>query len=214
MITGESALLRWKKRMQVKLRWFMIIILIIGGAMGAFVHSVRRQREAAAVIESIGGTVTYDAKIRPTRIVALAWFQEWVGDRVGMDYVSNIGGVALYSLPSDRVLGVVERLNGLKELHVSGPFITDSSLGRLSRLTGLRRLSMFDSKITDAGLAQLHGMTRLRVLSIRGAKISDAGLRHLRVLADLEILYLSETQVTPAGENELSRALPALRIAH
>jgi hypothetical protein len=199
---------------QLRLRSFLLIIIVIGGMIGLFVHSARRQRDVAASIVALGGTVRYRIELRPPRIGALWAVQKSVAGLVGADYVSSIMSVNLYSLPSESAFDLIESLDHVEELHVAGPLVNDSNLERITKLDRLTRLSLFESAITDVGLAHLSANARLRILSIRGANISDTGLRELQDLRGLQIIYLSGTKVTARGEKELARALPGLRIAH
>ena len=48
------------KRLRFRLRSLVILVLLVGGALGWFVHRARVQRNAVAAVKSIGGQAVYD----------------------------------------------------------------------------------------------------------------------------------------------------------
>ncbi len=69
-----------------------------------------------------------------------------------------------------------------------------------------------DSEITDDGVRHLKGLPRLKTLVLDGSKVTDGCLDHLLKMPDLEMVSLRRTRVTQREVNDLSRALPRLKI--
>jgi len=205
----------------------MILVLLLGGGLGWFVHNARVQRAAVAAIEQAGGFVFYDCEFSADRtdMIRRPRYLEWLPSRVGIDYFSNVveiglpgdlsdGELALvgrfprleelyyvdsHSTVTDAGLAHLDELTQIKELDLSGTGITDAGLVHLKRMAGLQKLDLSGTGITDAGLVRLKRMARLQELDLSGTRITHAGLAHLSGLTSLQTLSLRKTEVSEAG---------------
>jgi internalin A len=87
----------------------------------------------------------------------------------------------------------VALLAGLRNLSLSGNFISDDDLALLAGLPELEELTLNCDKISDAGLAHLKNAPKLRCLTLAemdGQRITDAGLEHLTQMKQLRKLAI------------------------
>ena len=199
------------------MRTMMILVAVVGVALGWLVVSSHAQRDAVAAIRGAGGRVSYNgelgiSKMRgqwkggvwPTlrsRYRALVW----LADRVGIDYFDHPAQVVLPAhvrLPE--IMVHVGRLRRLDWLFIDG-CDEDVSLAPLAGLAELKILLVRNAKIGDAGLAPLGNLKALRSLQLHHVGLTDAGLEHLAGLVNLEHLGLDGDQLTGAGFPRLSR---------
>jgi hypothetical protein len=237
---AQSVSRPWRRFLRFSMRGLIVLVLVIGGAMGWLVRAARIQRAAAAAISGIGGSVMYNWEWNNGRSYsgATPWVPKWLSDRVGVDYFGHITSVWLcaVSMETDAALAPVLRLTQLQRLSLTGSSISDSGLARMRDMTSLSRLDLDYTKVTDAGLAHLKSLTGISVLSLDathvtdaglaqlkqltnlaelnlgGTQITDAGLEHLKALRNLSVLNVVNTKVTDAGMNKLKQARPSLRI--
>ncbi len=192
-----------RRFLRFSIRGLIVLVLVIGGALGWLVRSARDQRGAAATIMAAGGIVQYNWEWRNGKSYPAAkpWVPDWLVDRIGIDYFGHVTQVAFYGggAEADSHLTHVARLAQLERLSLTGSPISDAGLAHLSNLTSLSRLDIDYTPITNAGLVHLTGLTRLSVLVLNGTHVTDTGLEHLKSLASLTELNLAGTQVTDAG---------------
>ncbi len=112
----------------------------------------------------------------------------------------------------DELADVASLGESVYSLNLGGTRTTDEGLRHLSKMKNLSRLHLERTGVGDPGVAHLSGLTKLRYLNLYGTKVSDAGLAHLKSLRGLKNLYVWRTGVTSSGCEELSRALPDLRV--
>ena len=194
---------------RLSLRALMILVLIMGGALGWIVRSAQVQREAVAAIQKAGGRVWYEPwdykNGRPIR-GGKPWWPKWLVGLVGVDYFGTVRLVLHRGKGSDGELAQIGRLTGLRELNLSLTSVSDAGLAHLKRLTGLTwmQLDLQESAVTDAGLAHIRKVPGIQQLDLTGTMVSDAGLAQLRGLTGLQDLILNGTKVTGAGMTHLS----------
>jgi hypothetical protein len=157
----------------------LMMLCAVGCGKGSF-----SERKALRSLEQLGAQVTLNSEGR-AKVVDLS--SKPVGD-------------------SDLVL--LEGLEALEDLDLSGTDVTDAGLVHISDLTSLRKLNvgaglMKPSNLTDAGLEQLKNLHQLEQLVLSGAKITDDGLAQLAPLKNLQRLYLFQTRITDAGLEHL-----------
>jgi hypothetical protein len=183
----------WRSRLRFSVRGLLLLILVIGCALGWIARVVRTGRvqgRAVAAIYQAGGWVLYDWELEDGQSTS-TWnprWPKWLMDRLGFEYFGNVVFVNLHDRGTDAVLVQVARLTRLKQLHRPG------------------------FSVTDAGVAQLEALMSLRLLSLDHTQVTDAGLAHLKRLRALKWLRLTNTKVTDAGIAELQKSLPALKI--
>jgi Leucine-rich repeat (LRR) protein len=179
----------------------IVLVLVIGGALGSIARGARIQREAVQAIIKAGGGVAYDWQWRNHNPLSDAKppAPPWLVDVLGVDYFGHVAYVVTPG-DSDAELFEVEKLSQLQDLVILNPEkINDACLVRLKRLTALRSLVLGDARVTDAGISQLTGLGNLEILDLSSTQVTDAGLSHLRGLTRLSLLSLMNTQITDAG---------------
>ncbi|MGO9464253.1 MAG: hypothetical protein ACLQVF_08870 [Isosphaeraceae bacterium] len=206
----------WWRRFRFSLRGLMIAIGILGGGMGWIIHRVEVQRATVASIERAGGEVLYDwqwqwKQGRPVRTLMTRW-PDWLVERIGVDYLSNVTYVTLRYRGSDELLARIGQLRGLQYLDLAHSPVTDAGMAHLQGLTALQWLSLEDTKIGDAGLVHLKGLAQLQTLLLGLTMVGDAGLPHLKPLTRLKMLSLYLTSVSDDAARDLQRAMPGTRI--
>ena len=194
----ENSLKRNRRWFQFSLRTLLIVIAIVAipcAWLGSKIERKRKEREAVAAIEALGGYVWYNYQAAapggppwasPAEPYGPAWLRSFLGD----DFFSEVTGVSL------------------QDANVS-----DADLVNLEGLSHLESLNLVDRiRITDAGLIDIRGLAQLKMLDLQRTNVSDVGVANLKGLGRLKTLYLYGTKVTTAGVNELRRALPNCEI--
>jgi hypothetical protein len=153
----------------------------------------RREREAAAVIEKLGGGVQWSKPSGPS------WLRSLLGD----DLFQHVETVFCNIKDTDAALEHIKPLNEVENLLLDWTEVTDAGLMNLKDGNQLHGLGLQGTQVTDAGLENLKELSQLRSLDLSGTKITDAGLAHLKALNKLEYLRLAGTQVTDAGVENL-----------
>ena len=82
----------------------------------------------------------------------------------------------------------------------------------MCELEGLEQLRLSSPRVTDAGLAHVATLQHLRFLHLLDMPIGDRGLEQLHGLKSLESLYLDRTDVTDDGLAKLIEALPDVHL--
>jgi hypothetical protein len=171
----------WWRRLRLSVRFLMVLVLIVGGSLGWFIHRATVQRDAVRAIEAAGGTVSYDFQQSPSFLTpSKPPGPKWLVDRIGIDFFANVTSVSFRTSQRNAV--------------VYAPPQTDAILADIGRLPRLERLDANSVRVTDAGMVHLAGLTRLRSLGIEGTPgLTDAGLAHLSALYQLESLMIQGT---------------------
>ena len=93
----------------------------------------------------------------------------------------KIGQIALLVLPG---------MAHLRELDLTGTFVSDDGLVHLRGLTQVGKLGLSNTEVTDRGVEHLSGLIQLQELSIGGTDISEDGLKQLeRSLPDVVFVW-------------------------
>lgn len=112
----------------------------------------------------------------------------------------------------DQLAPVATLGDAVVSLNLRGTRTTDEGLRHLSNLKNLARLHLERTGVGDGGMAHLTGLAKLEYLNLYGTKITDAGLAPLASMEELKNLFVWQTGVSSSGCEELSRALPELKI--
>jgi hypothetical protein len=206
----------WRRLAQTSVRGLMVLVLILGCILGWIARSASVQREAVALIQRTGASVSYDLDIhglakpgtattKAARMRRPFWAPSWLVDRVGIDYFSHPVWVYLAGNAEslDAALPSVRRLGRLERLSVSSDGLTDMRLARIGGMESLWSLQLTGGKLGDDALKQIGGMRGLRYLNIDGSLVTDGGVAHLARLHDLEYLTLSCSEITDSGLSHL-----------
>jgi hypothetical protein len=191
--------------LRYSLRVMLLLLTVIGVALGWTLHNIRDQGIAVAALEKLGcnlGFADSTLSVLP-----------WTGTLVGKDGIRNV--VFFDSLKShinDSDLALLRGLPHLKSLHLASTHVTDAGLVNVQGLTELVELSLPDTQVGGQGLANLEGLKQLQWLDLDGTQVTDADLIHFRGMKNLTTLRLKRTKVTNAGAQELQKALPNCKI--
>ena len=180
----------------------------IAGCMALKAEQLRREREAIAGIEKLGGIVRWDwqyTKNPSPQSPGPAWLKRLLGDNCC---------AAIESIDATKRFGddAMKRLKDLREVHIlrlGGSAVTDVGLQHLKDARGLQTLLLDRTKVTDAGLRHIEALPKLEWLDLGETRITDAGLKHVARLTGLRHLFLDRTQISDAGLEEI-KGLTAL----
>jgi hypothetical protein len=183
----------WRRLLRFSVRGLIVLVLVVGAALGWIVRDAHVQRDAVLAILAAGGAVRYEWEFSGGKIIlgGKPWAPRWLVDRLGVDYFGHVTAVDANHMSTEA---------------------SDAAIAQVGRLTRVQYLNIHDSPVSDSGLVHLKGLKNLSVLRLYCTLVSDAGLVHLKGLTNLSFLQLEGTQVTDVGVKELSRALPSLRI--
>jgi hypothetical protein len=130
----------WRRFLRFSVRGLIVLVLVIGAALGWIIREAHVQRDAAAAISRACGSVSYSFGSRDGSVLSrliLSCLQpdarQWAVDAIGIDYFANVDMVVFPRGCTD------------KELVFLAPF---------ARLYGL---NVRESSVTDAGLVHLKG---------------------------------------------------------
>lgn len=172
--------------------WRLVALLFAGLAaiVCAWLTSIhlsyRRQMEAVAMIERLGGSIRYDTD-------APEWLQRLQPDEA----LEGLFGPQLVGLGPNwlrarlPVQTVVDELLRIDAVYLdNGPGMKSES-----NLSGEHR-DVAEVDPTDDDLALIARLPHIQNLYLRDTRIGDEGVRHLRTLGGLTDLFLSFTQIT------------------
>jgi len=195
----------WARGPRYSIRTMLVIVAVVGVAVGVLAAKAARQRRAVATIRAAGGIVYYDFEYPGTENEWPSWMSDWLG----VDYLYDPVSISYVDDATDDVLRSIGELAELRELLLDNADVTDADLLYLKRLCRVEVLSLDGANITDAGLPYLNSMTALRELHLSRTHVSGASLTHLRGMTDLEILNLNGTAITDDALRHM-RGLDAL----
>jgi hypothetical protein len=156
----------WWRYLRISVRGLIVLVLVLGGALGWIVNRAEVQRNAVAAIERAGGSVKYewewkDGRPNPSRTPR---WPRWLVDYIGPNYLAHIAEAELARGGSDDQVLPVGKLKSLETL-------------------------LNNTAVSDAGLERLHDNSSLHTLVLSGTKVTDAGvLRLQRALPELKIV--------------------------
>ncbi len=203
----------WRCYLRFSVCGLIVVVVVVGLAVGWIVRSVRIQRESIAAIRKTHGSVSYDWQWRDGKALrgGRPSTPRWLVDLVGVDYFSHVTKVSYIlsgldaasagvDASDERMLepwmqSPVQRL----KLDALTPSEFDAAMEHLKDFTELSDLSLRFTDITDAGLAHSKGLAKLSHLDLGFTRITDAGLVHLRGLTNLSDISIDHTPVTDSG---------------
>jgi hypothetical protein len=180
--------------------------------------AARRQAEAVAQVQKLGGWVLYDFQFDPTvrgtsrKPNAQSRVPPWLLDRAGLDMFHSVVQVNMvYNEPpggrrqdnqqiTDSIKQTLARLPRLRQILLKDTQATDECLKAIGRLPFMERLYCWDAhNVTDLGVAQLRLLRRLKYVHLSKSKITDESLRIFGRMPQLEALSLQQNTFTDAG---------------
>jgi Leucine-rich repeat (LRR) protein len=192
-------------------RALLVVVTVLGVALGKSVSPAVRQHRAVTYFESLGGRVWYADQ----ETAAERYAPDWLQRTLGRDHFAKVVWLDLSGTPiNDAELVQLQGLPRLEWLDLSRTQVSDAGLVQLQGLTTLTTLDLRNTTISNAGLAHLQGMNALKWLYLSNTPISDAGLANLWELTSLQGLVVVNTEVSDAGVAQLQAALPDCLILH
>jgi hypothetical protein len=213
----------------------MLLVLILGGALGWIAHRARVQREAVAAIVRAGGDVYYDGEWGSVRLRPRG--PDWLRGFLGRDYfdtvvsvsgdtpetddavVAQIGRLAQVhqlmlqgSSVTDAGLAALSGMHELRTLHLNMPNVHGPGLRHLSGLHNIKNLHLYRTPISDESLAYLVPLTAIERLSFSSPRIGDAGMTHVAKLPGLKLLSIGRSDVGDEGLRELGRIRRSIQV--
>ena len=192
----------WRRYLRLSVGGLIILVLVLGAALGWLVRSARTQREAVAAIKKAQGRVLYNWELkdgRHTQDGRPSW-RKWLDDRLGVDYFNHVTMAVFPRDATDAEMAHLGNLAVIDTLVFDPSNVSDLGLAHLERLTSLRWFTISSSVgSTDTRIMRFKFLTRLQGLNLDSSDVTDAGLTHVKGLARLELLGLSNTGITDEG---------------
>lgn len=217
-MSGQPDVVPAKRRrfLQFSLGSLLSAITVFGVWLGIELDWARRQREAIAAIERLGGAVLYDyqfdashTQIPDAQPNVPTWFRGSLGEEFYRTPVSiYLGGLTLK--PGD--LKPLEGLTELDWLYLGSCTLSDAELVRLEPLKKLRSLDLGGTSVSDAGLAHLAQLKRLEWLDIQSTAATDNAVETLKQLPRLTEVYAYGSKLSERGKQTLKGTLPNCKI--
>jgi Leucine-rich repeat (LRR) protein len=184
----------------------MVLVLVVAGGLGWFIHRARVQRDAVAAIQRVGGGIAYSwqwSDGRPVSPPPKPPWPDWVRRILGPDFLDTVTYVRLQGQQfDDEALRAACRLSWLEELIIVDTSVTDSGAESLRQLTNLRSLDLRLNRITSRPLRHIGGMSELRELKLAmrlsPVPLRDEDMAFLERLTKLESLMLPSAELTDA----------------
>jgi hypothetical protein len=204
--------------LRISVRTLLVLVLVVGGGLGWFLHQARVQSEAVASIRHAGGNVLYDWQFENGKGLRggkpRGW--DWWVRQFGVDCLDHVTCVTGSGRATDDEMYHLGRLTQLDTLALDESRVSDQGLAQLDRLKGIRWLTIIQASnnFTDARLLRLRRLktsTRLQGLNLAKSAVTDGGLGYFEGLTELNELWLSDTKVTDKGMEHLAQ-LSGLRV--
>lgn len=195
----------FSRKKAIMFRWTRIRLrtaFVLSGVLCLWLSHVSKQAKdqmlAVGWVESLGGSVGYDAYVSESRLMP-TWFR----DKLGVDYFDTVRSVEFR-------YGCLENLSGLEELtRITHLDLCNSrvvALGPMARLQNLQVLKLSNTRVTD--VSPLSNLNELVLLKIDGTRVSD--ISSLARLRNLKILNLRDSQVVDVSPLKNLKALEIL----
>ena len=159
----------WWRYLRISLRGLIVLVLVLGSALGLIVIPAKIQRDAVAAIERSGGSVKYEWEWKdgqPNPSGKPRW-PRWLVDYIGPNYLAHIAAVDLAQGGSDEQVLPVGRLKSLETLVLRKSSISAAGLAPLTGLDDLRSLCIFNSQVSDNGMEPLRRLLGWRTCPSR-----------------------------------------------
>jgi hypothetical protein len=88
----DPALRPWRRLLRFSVRGLIVLVLVIGAALGWIVHQAHVQRDAVAALRMAGGLVQCDWEWRDGNRISggKPWAPRWLVDLIGVDYFGHV----------------------------------------------------------------------------------------------------------------------------
>ncbi len=139
-----------RRFLRFSVRTLLIVLTIFCVALGWKVERARKQREAVAWVDEMGGSVSYDYEVDG---VLKPPGPKWLRNLLGIDYFDDVVGVGF----------------GTTQV---------SDVTPLSGLTSLRALDLHSTQVSD--ITPLSGLTSLQALDLHGTQVSEEAVEQLK----------------------------------
>jgi hypothetical protein len=218
----------WRRLLRFRLRTLLIWIFILSVPLAGYVwwrERARRQAQAVATIERLGGRVYYDGQVVDGIVhdePPLTRWQRWLGKDFFYDvvevsqqtgrtpnYVGVIGPLPPSPTEAEKTVERAEadafwraaaRFKRLRELNTYGDWASYGNPKRcLGTFTELRDLHIDDAELTDNDLIALERLAKLERLFLEGNQVGDETVKRLSGCVHLKSVDLSDTLVTDEG---------------
>jgi hypothetical protein len=162
----------------------------------------RRERQAAAEIEAMGGIVQYWPRFH--RHSFPAWLPELVGEESLKPFSDvsvilwgcNWNPTKLEKLDFDHLTMDVNTL-GVQSLFLAGLQVDDSMLMKLQGLRSIEELTIEGTSISDKGLQYLAGWNRMESLCLSSnLRQTNLALANLKGMASLKNLHVERNAIS------------------
>ena len=181
----------------------MLVILLLGLALGTLIARARMQRESVGKVRQAGGSVVFDYQVVDGTIdpEAADPSPPWLAGGVGDELARRVVRVDLSGKGAgDEVIADLAGVRSdLKELDVALATLGPEGFRTLGRFPRLEALRAVGTELGDDDLKAIGSLRRLKWLDLMGTQVSDEGMEHVARLPNLVRLDLSYTNVGDSG---------------
>ena len=207
-------------------RWTLFLgLLALSVVLGFYIHRVGQQRQAAAAIRQLGGTVAYDYQLAGdlVSVRGQSWVPATLRQRLGDDFFHSVVYVQVaYRADSDSArpgpaddefLSGLDEFPALESIELNYGPQSEQGLRLIGRLRRLKHLTLSKpGNLTDEGVAHFSGLECLESICLNGTDITDESIRLLGDLPRLSNLDVRDNRLTNqcleyAGRMQPLRAL-------
>ncbi len=214
---NETAETPRRRRWAFSLRTLMIFVLIVGGLLGWKANRASRQRQAAAIIRTANGAISYDFQSFPNGTPAATrkaakppgpeWLRKWIGD----EYFQEISGVSFPGEVSTQVLEAVASLEQLRVIRINKPLSNSQELLPLTALPHLEIVDLCGPAVDDTLMKHLSLSQSIIVIETHETNVTDKGVNYLPKMPNLKHLSIyNSPKVTDASVEEVISRLTKL----
>jgi hypothetical protein len=104
------------------------------------------------------------------------------------------GETSFGTLSPEEVNVLLSRCDSLKELHLRGGWITDSTIESIREMSELRSLTLSETNVTAQGMGMLSSLPSLEFLTVKFGAWDGSGLEWLSESNALQVLDLADTK--------------------
>ena len=196
-----------KSWIRFSLKALMVAFLIATVSIATYSARVSRQREAAAAVRDLGGTLTYNDH-------APNFLQDKIANFLGADYVYDVVGVSLWEQDvTDAELRLLPNFVDLSHLELSGTQITNKTLKLIGKMRSLESVGLNNvTLVDDDGIIFLSNLKNLNHLALWNTGTGDRGIKSIAELPKLLVLIAGGTKVTDKGTECLVKSKSIVKL--
>lgn len=172
------------------MRSLFIVLTFSAIVLGKFLWRSKRIDERVAIIERLGGTVTYqwESKVGVLHGEELKEAQRWrPAFTLVRNFIDHPDSVKIHDVSSysdvDRILIEVKNIGTIRSVHVSGGLLSTEQANELSKIIGVREAYVHNQSLTAKGAQYLLLSTNLEEIDLSGCIRIGENAEEIRSIA-------------------------------